>query len=168
MASEAHFRGHTVAFQIRGRHPLLRLQIGDAVHDVREVSGTDGAIEIEIDGEVFRGWRYVAGNEVHLRLDGRNFHATLVDHRSERRAGSEAGNALYADMPGTVIDVRCRAGDAVVTGQPLLTIESMKLQMTIVAPVDGIVETVHVAPQASFEREALLVSLKQVDTTEGE
>lgn len=168
MARQAHFRGRTVAFDVRGRHPTLRLQIDDAVHEIREVAGADGAIEIEIDGEVFRGWRYVAGNEVHLRLGGRNFHATLVDHRSDRRAGGTGGNALYADMPGTVIELRCRPGDAVVTGQPLLTIESMKLQMTIVAPVDGIVETVHVAPQASFEREALLVSLKPADATQGE
>jgi 3-methylcrotonyl-CoA carboxylase alpha subunit len=160
MASEVHFRGRTVAFDISSRRPTLRLRIGDAEHAVHETAGADGAIEIEIDGERFRGWRWVAGNEVYVRLGGHTFRATLIDLRSGDGGDGKSGNALYAEMPGTVIDVRVQAGDAVVTGQVLMTIESMKLQMTIVAPFDGTIETVHVAPQASFERDTLLVSLR--------
>ncbi len=65
-------------------------------------------------------------------------------------------------MPGTVVDIACSAGAPVGTGQPLLTVESMKMQMILAAPFDAVVETVHVAPNASFERNALLVTLKPV------
>jgi 3-methylcrotonyl-CoA carboxylase alpha subunit len=167
MSSQAQFRGRTVDVDIVRRRPNLALRIGGRLHEIREIAAADGAIEIEIDGKVFRGWRYVAGNEIYLRLDGRSFHVTLVDHRSSGRAAGKTGDALYADKPGTVIDVRCAPGDAVVTGQALMTIESMKLQMTIVAPFDGIVAIVHVAPQTSFERDALLISLKPA-ATQGE
>jgi biotin carboxyl carrier protein len=36
-------------------------------------------------------------------------------------------------MPGVVVAVQCESGQAVKTGDKLLTLESMKLQMTIVA-----------------------------------
>lgn len=160
MASQAHFRGRTIAFDIRRRHPALALVIDGKTHEIREIPGTGGAVEIFVDGRRFSGWRHVVGNEVHVRLDGRTFRVTLIDHRSDGGGAGKAGNAIYAEMPGTVIELRCGAGNSVVTGQSLLTIESMKLQMTIVAPFDGTVEAVHVAPQASFEREALLVSLR--------
>ncbi len=44
----------------------------------------------------------------------------------------------------------------------MLTTESMQMQMILSAPFDAVVETVHVAPNASFERAALLVTLKPV------
>ncbi|MEI9984238.1 MAG: acetyl-CoA carboxylase biotin carboxyl carrier protein subunit [Aliidongia sp.] len=82
--------------------------------------------------------------------------------RHAGRSSAGSGNELRAEMPGTVVDIACSAGAPVGTGQPLLTVESMKMQMILAAPFDAVVETVHVAPNASFERNALLVTLKPV------
>ena len=51
------------------------------------------------------------------------------------------------------------AGSSVTKGETLLVIESMKLQTTIAAWRDGLVEAIHVAPGASFERGAALATL---------
>jgi propionyl-CoA carboxylase alpha chain len=40
-------------------------------------------------------------------------------------------------MPGTVVRVAVAAGDPVQEGQPLLWLEAMKMQHTIVAPAAG-------------------------------
>ena len=49
---------------------------------------------------------------------------------------------LGAPMPGNVIRVLVKAGEEVSSGQPLLVMEAMKMEHTIVAPADGVVEEV--------------------------
>ncbi|MBT9556400.1 MAG: acetyl-CoA carboxylase biotin carboxyl carrier protein subunit [Myxococcales bacterium] len=46
-------------------------------------------------------------------------------------------------MPGTVLDVRVKSGDAVTKGQVLVVIEAMKMEHAVKAPTDGTVRTVH-------------------------
>ncbi|MFA6156640.1 biotin carboxylase N-terminal domain-containing protein [Mesorhizobium sp.] len=54
----------------------------------------------------------------------------------EAQAGS---GSLRAPMPGLVKLVRVAVGDAVTKGQPLLILEAMKMEHTIVAPHDGVI-----------------------------
>jgi 3-methylcrotonyl-CoA carboxylase alpha subunit len=56
----------------------------------------------------------------------------------------DAGNEgrLTAMMPGRVVKVMVAAGDAVTKGQPLLILEAMKMEHTIVAPKDGTIDRV--------------------------
>ena len=45
-------------------------------------------------------------------------------------------------MPGSVIAVHAKAGDAVTKGQPLVVVEAMKMEHTLTAPTDGTVADV--------------------------
>jgi 3-methylcrotonyl-CoA carboxylase alpha subunit len=54
------------------------------------------------------------------------------------QAGGGTGS-LRAPMPGLVKLARVAAGDAVAKGQPLLILEAMKMEHTIVAPHDGVI-----------------------------
>ncbi len=47
-------------------------------------------------------------------------------------------------MPGLVITRRCHAGGAVTAGQPLVVLEAMKMQHTVLAPADGVVAELRV------------------------
>jgi biotin carboxyl carrier protein len=49
-------------------------------------------------------------------------------------------------MPGTVLTVEARAGQPVRRGDPLLTLEAMKMQNIIRAPADAVVAELLVAP----------------------
>ena len=42
-------------------------------------------------------------------------------------------------MPGKIIAVEVKQGDAVTKGQKLLTLEAMKMEHSLTAPFDGIV-----------------------------
>jgi 3-methylcrotonyl-CoA carboxylase alpha subunit len=46
---------------------------------------------------------------------------------------------LTAPMPGKVIALNTQAGARVTQGTPLLVMEAMKMEHTIVAPTDGLV-----------------------------
>ena len=48
-------------------------------------------------------------------------------------------------MPGTVLMIEVATGDAVVAGQRLCVVEAMKMEHSLVAPFDGIVERVGAA-----------------------
>jgi acetyl/propionyl-CoA carboxylase alpha subunit len=68
-------------------------------------------------------------------------------------------STLVAPMPGTVIRVAVRAGDAVAAGDPLLVLEAMKMETPLPSPYDATVKAVHVEEGARVERGALLVEL---------
>lgn len=56
-----------------------------------------------------------------------------------------AGDGLiFSPMPGKVVKLNVKTGDAVKKGQVLLIVEAMKMENNIVAPKDGVVEKVNV------------------------
>ena len=63
-------------------------------------------------------------------------------------------------MPGRVVVVRARAGDAVMAGQELLVLEAMKMELSLKAPRDGTVAEVRAAAGEFVEADAVLVLLE--------
>lgn len=75
-------------------------------------------------------------------------------------ASAPAGaNAIKAPMPGNIIKVNVKAGDAVKKGDVLCVLEAMKMENDIMAPADGTVATVAVAAGQSVQTDAVLVTL---------
>lgn len=74
-------------------------------------------------------------------------------------AGGSSGNQLKATMPGAILQVKVQAGDAVQAGQPLIVMESMKMELTLESPGTGTVAEVLVSPGQLVEVGALLLRL---------
>ena len=74
--------------------------------------------------------------------DGHAFTFAVPDPFAEAEHGSGGGDSLRAPMPGLVKVVRAAKGDAVTKGQPLLMLEAMKMEHTIAAPHDGVIEEI--------------------------
>ncbi len=53
--------------------------------------------------------------------------------------GAAGDGAIRAPMPGKVTQLSIKAGDTVTKGQPLLTLEAMKMEHALTAPFDGVV-----------------------------
>jgi 3-methylcrotonyl-CoA carboxylase alpha subunit len=81
---------------------------------------------------------------------------------AEAGAGASSG-AILAPMPGRVIVVEVAAGDKVVKGQKLLTLEAMKMEHSLTAPFDGVVAELNVSTGSQVQVEAVLVKIEKED-----
>ncbi len=74
-------------------------------------------------------------------------------------AAPAGGQQIKAPMPGTILDVRVQAGQAVKKGQVLVILEAMKMENEIQAPCDGTVTSVSVKKGDSVETQALICTI---------
>lgn len=65
-------------------------------------------------------------------------------HRGSAGQAQHLGSSLSAALPGRISEVVVQAGDTVAAGDPVLTLEAMKLYHGLTAPVSGTVKQVHV------------------------
>jgi len=70
------------------------------------------------------------------------------------------GGRLVAPMPGSVIQVMVEVASSVEKGQPLLVMDSMKVETTIAANFDGVVKGVHIAPGDQVQEGTLLIEIE--------
>ena len=63
-------------------------------------------------------------------------------------------------MPGTILGVNAKDGDAVKAGQTIFVLEAMKMESDIVAPVAGTVRGIAVTKGASVSAGDLLCSIQ--------
>lgn len=155
-----------VSLDIVARRPELVVKMGDTTHTVSEVETQGAAFEIMVDGKTHTGFRYLAGDEVYVRIGTRVFIVGLPQAQLRAHSKSAGHDALHADMPGTVIALHTEVGAEVKAGDKLITIESMKLQVGLVAPRDGTVETIHVPAETAFDRGAVLITLAALVVTD--
>ena len=66
-------------------------------------------------------------------------------------AAPAGGEKVNAPMPGTILSVNVKVGDAVKKGQVLVVLEAMKMENEIMSPVDGTVTFVGVNQGATVE-----------------
>jgi len=86
-----------------------------------------------------------------------------LDHAA---GGAEAAGdgAILSPMPGKVVSVAVAQGATVVRGQPILTVEAMKMEHVLTAPFDAVVETLNAAAGDQVTEGKLLARLKPVET----
>ena len=65
---------------------------------------------------------------------------------------------LGATLPGTICDIRIKEGDRVTKNMPLMVIEAMKMETTVISKVNGTVDKIYVKDGEEVNEDTLLVS----------
>jgi acetyl-CoA/propionyl-CoA carboxylase, biotin carboxylase, biotin carboxyl carrier protein len=99
-------------------------------------SGTTGFYDWSRQGE--RMWLSRGGDTWALTLE-----RETIDHTGPARA---ADGPVASPMPGTVLAVHVKAGDDVSPGQPLVSVEAMKMEHVVTAAAAGRIRQVLVRP----------------------
>lgn len=98
------------------------------------------AIRLEVNG--LKSLATIVTNPVnphamHLFRNGRHQVWHYLDPLEISHDEEGSGGKLTAPMPGKVVAVHVKVGQAVKIGGPLLVVEAMKMEHTITAPLDG-------------------------------
>ena len=142
-----------------GPGEAVEVEVQDpARHDAQRTGSNTFAVTI--GGE--RGeWSYAAdGDVIWIGADGWAWPV----RRQAAAAAQEAGidGDLRAPMPGQVLLVPASVGERVRAGDPVVVLESMKMELVLAAPIDGLVAELSVAVG---DKVAVDQSLARVEAT---
>ena len=136
------------------------LEVEGACAVFQFLAGDDHAFDLQWGPRRLLVWVYREGDVFHVFTNSGSTRITAIDalaHAGEAHA--EVGR-LTAPMPGKVVSMAVKAGDAVRKGQALAVMEAMKMEHTIAAPADGIVGEVLFAPGDQVTEGAELLRLQ--------
>ena len=148
---------------VLGQHKAQHLQVADGLPQSAVLTiGQDNHSIIQLGDDKADIQMAVKGEKAYIRAFGRTFTLGIVNpvEQAAQDAGSGSDTAL-APMPGRVVKVHVAAGEKVLKGQPVITIESMKILTVITAPRIGEVSQVHFEQGKTFDRNAPLITLKE-------
>lgn len=119
--------------------------IGDRLVPVEVEQNDDASGWLRFGGRVHRYHVLRRDNTLHVWVDGRSYTFERIQ-TTARRAGAaaagEASNELKAPMPGTVLKINGEPGDRFDAHAPIVIMESMKMEMSLTAPVDVVLKSV--------------------------
>ncbi len=134
-----------VDFQSIGGGSIYSLLLGNASYEAM-VEARDDCYEVLVQGTLYR--------------------VNVQDERMRRLAYAARGFAspsgeiaIKAPMPGLIVDVPVREGQAVEEGSVLVVLESMKMENQLKAPRAGVVSQVRVQSGQSVEQHETLVAI---------
>lgn len=133
--------------------------------------GTEHVVEIERGVQLFVGLEAIGEADdkgmrtVMTTLNGQlrpvfvRDRSIQVESRQAEKADTSKPGQVAAPFSG-VVTLKTVVGDAVVAGQPVASIEAMKMEAAITAPVDGVVERLAIAETAQVDAGDLLVVVR--------
>jgi len=148
---------HPVRLHFAGS--ALRLAVKGKEHAFAGKHLEGGALSIRLDERVYRARALRDGSDWHVFAEG-DYRRLTLRHGLPGQDEEARSGSLAAPMPGRIVQVMSRPGEAVKKGQPLLILEAMKMEHTITAPADGVVKEIHFAAGEQVLEGAELVTLE--------
>jgi acetyl-CoA/propionyl-CoA carboxylase biotin carboxyl carrier protein len=162
--------GEVVEVGVTGPPDAAEVRVGDgpavaAAAHRREPGGAEAAggsdIEVTVDGVTQRYAVAADGAARWLGAGGAAWRLGSPPRPGAGRSGAGgAGGPVTSPMPGTVLGVHVEVGDRVGAGQPLVTVEAMKMEYAVAAPAAGVVTALHVRTGQSVALEQALAEVE--------
>jgi len=153
---------HAKAWLTYERGGSLHLAVGEgdtAVAGPLVFTQQAEGIELQFAGQRTRAAVYAQGEVDHVFTPLGATQITAIDLLAHAGEVAAEGGRLTAPMPGKVVSFAVKAGDTVAKGQPLAVMEAMKMEHTIAAPADGVVQELLYAPGDQVSEGAELLKL---------
>ena len=121
------------------------VSLNDDRMSVEVASGDGNRMTIIVNN---RPYVIVLESDEQVRVNGENYSVRVVDEKIHKLIKASPDRllkkelAVKAVMPGLVIDVVVKEGDAVKAGDALLILEAMKMQNEVKTPQDGMVKKI--------------------------
>ena len=154
--------GHTIVAPLPGKVIEFKVKVGDAVAVGQEVAlleamKMENSITSDAAGYV-KQILVVAGENVATDAVLIELGDAPVAPKAESAAPKAVvGNKIVAPLPGRVISLKVKVGDAVKAGDEVVVLEAMKMENSITSDYDGTVQQVLVAEGENVATDAVLL-----------
>ena len=141
----------------------IRVRIGEQWYTVEVGDLSQSPVPVTVDGETFEVEVESDAGPTPPRRGRPAGGLTVPDAPASTPSGSAApvdDDILRSPMPGRVMSILVRPGDAVSAGDEVCVVEAMKMEQSILAHRDGVVKTVFVQPLDSVNANDPLVELE--------
>ncbi|OOH86313.1 3-methylcrotonyl-CoA carboxylase [Comamonas kerstersii] len=145
-----------------GHHGTPQLQVGDVEAPLHWQPQGDGLL-VEFAGARSTAQVHVTGEARHIFNPRGAAVLQLQDPLAHAGEGHSEGGRLTAPMPGKLVSFAVKAGDTVTKGQALAVMEAMKMEHTIAAPADGVVQELLYAPGDQVAEGAELIRMEAAE-----
>jgi 3-methylcrotonyl-CoA carboxylase alpha subunit len=155
---------HSVVLE-RQRDGVMQLRLADATWPFQCGNSGHGEHLVELGAEARRLTVYAVGEEITVFGQAGRASVSIVDALAQVSQNPAQDGGLCAPMPGKLVSYLVREGEAVKRGQPLAVMEAMKMEHTLHAPHDGIIEQCLYAVADQIPDGAAVLRLAQKDAT---
>lgn len=135
--------------------------LGKQVYKIK--SGKDEEVIEVLEIDVHSKTMTIRHNHAIHDLVFKNELDLVLDKMGIKRAVENLSSDIKAPMPGKVIDVVVKEGDAVSKGDAILILEAMKMENVLKAENDCTIKKVLIASAESVEKNQVLVELEAAD-----
>ncbi|MDB5868407.1 MAG: 3-methylcrotonoyl-CoA carboxylase, alpha subunit, partial [Polaromonas sp.] len=157
---EFDFKGEPAKAALTYLHDgALQLTVGEVSEPLVFAKSAQG-IDIQFAGQRLSATVYTQGEVDHVFTARGATQITAIDLLAHAGESHSEGGRLTAPMPGKILSFSVKAGDLVKKGQPLAVMEAMKMEHTIAAPADGVVEELMYAPGDQVTEGSELLKIK--------
>lgn len=141
------------------------IKVNDEVYDFDfQQLGNGGLISMLLNNRSLEAAVDLSDEGWHVLLLGEVYDVTVQDERAYRLAkargelAADTGEVqVKAPMPGVVVKVPVQVGEAVMQGQTVVILESMKMENELKATRDAVVLDIKVEPGAAVDKNQVLV-----------
>jgi len=153
--------GQRIEVDAHGAHGNYRLTIGSEHCVVANAAVESGQLGASFDGTT-HGYRVHVDDASVLLHDGeRRMQLERVPAFAFAQSTQRSADRIIAPMPGRIVLVKAKVGEAVVEGQELLVMEAMKMELSLKAPHAATIASIQAAAGDFVEADAVLVRFEE-------
>lgn len=150
---------HTIEASSQHRGDAWDIHLGEEQIALTNVQCHDGHLSFDWNGQRRRLAYRSNARAITLRINGQPMRFTRLPMFDVGDASAGNADAVIAPMPGRIVAVNVAVGDEVKQDDVLLIMEAMKMELSLRAPRDGVIEEIRTQVDAFMDADAVLVKL---------
>ncbi len=140
--------GHDMSIKvIHASHDRAEFMLDNTYHTITYVQESAGKAEMEVDGVPITVTRDTGLDEIVYKNSGGS-------------GAASSDSALLSQIPGKVVSMAVEAGDTVTAGDTVCVLESMKMQVSVKAHIDGTIKSLRIKMGVSIAKGDLIAEIE--------
>ncbi|MEE3326187.1 MAG: biotin carboxylase N-terminal domain-containing protein [Myxococcota bacterium] len=136
------------------------LEWGDQAVTLRDIELNENRISAIIDGTRVEGFYAREEDNIWVMRNASTMKLGIRRRKNLTGSGSTSDGNVRSVMPGKVTAILVESGESVEQGQPLLTLEAMKMEHTLVSPRKGVVGSFEIQVGQQVMEQDLLIRIE--------